>query len=114
MHQYPGHEWLQFDTVDPCTLKADLVICSDVIEHIKDPDTLLRFISSMQSRLIILSTPERNAIAGSNDYGPPANPSHYREWNAPEFKKYLSQWFVIEEQRIFNGPSTTQVIVCKK
>ena len=111
---YPNQEWLQVDHVDPESLQADMIICSDVIEHIKNPDTLLQFISSIKSRHIMISTPERDAISGSNDYGPPANPSHYREWNADEFKKYISRWFVIQEQRIFDGLSTTQVIVCKK
>lgn len=112
--QYPANEWLQFDKVDPATLQADLIICSDVIEHVKNPDDLMKFISAIQSKQIILSTPEREAVAGKNDYGPPENPSHYREWNAAEFKNYVSEYFDIEEQRIFNGKSVTQVITCKK
>ena len=111
---YPDHEWLQFDKTDPKKLKADLVICSDVIEHVKDPDLLILFISAIQSKQIIFSTPERTAVAGKTDYGPPENPSHYREWDADEFKNYISRYFVIEEQRIFSGKSVTQVITCKK
>jgi hypothetical protein len=112
--KYPEHEWQQFDKTDPATLQADLIICSDVIEHIKNPDSLIEFISRIQSKQIIFSTPERNAVAGKNDYGPPENPAHFREWDADEFKNYISRYFVIQEQRIFNGKSVTQVITCKK
>ncbi len=111
---YPEREWLQFDKTDPETLEADLIVCSDVIEHINNPDLLIKFLGKIKSKEIIISTPERNAVAGINDYGPPENLSHFREWNAEEFKNYISQYFVIEEQRIFNDKSVTQVIICKK
>ena len=110
---YPEHSWLQFDKIDPATLRADLIICSDVIEHNENPDSLIAFIRAIQSKQIIFSTPERKGMAGKNDYGPPENPSHYREWDAEEFKNYISRYFVIEEQRIFNSRSVTQVITCK-
>jgi 2-polyprenyl-3-methyl-5-hydroxy-6-metoxy-1,4-benzoquinol methylase len=84
MQKYPEQEWLQFDKTDPSTLQADLIICSDVIEHIYNPNTLLEFIQRIDCKEIILSTPERESVAGKNDYGPPENPSHYREWNAEE------------------------------
>jgi hypothetical protein len=103
-----------FEEVKPETLIADLVICSDVIEHMQNPDILMDFIQSIQSREIIFSTPERNMQAGVNDFGPPENPSHYREWDEIEFRNYVSQWFHIEEQRIFNVRSATQFILCKK
>jgi len=111
---YPNEQWLLFEETNSSTLHTDLVICSDVIEHIKNPDELMRFIQSIQSKQIIFSTPERNMQAGPADFGPPENPSHYREWSAEEFRNYVSQWFHIEEQRIFNDRSVTQVIVCKK
>ncbi len=110
---YPGREWLLFDETNPTTLYTDLIICSDVIEHNENPDSLIAFIRSIQSKQIIFSTPERNGIAGKKDYGPPENLSHYREWDAHEFKNYISRYFVIEEQRIFNSRSVTQVITCK-
>jgi len=112
--KYPERNWLLSNHFKPAELEADLIICSDTIEHIRNPDEIVQSILAMKSKLIIFSTPERSAVAGQNDYGPPENPSHYREWNAPEFKKWLSQWFDIEEQRIFKDRSTTQVIICKK
>ncbi|HXB42760.1 MAG TPA: methyltransferase domain-containing protein, partial [Puia sp.] len=80
-HNYARREWLLFDETNPTTLHTDLIICSDVIEHIKNPDSLVAFIRGIHSKQIIFSTPERNGIAGKKDYGPPENLYHYREWN---------------------------------
>ena len=42
--KYPERKWLLFDSVNSSELEAGLVICSDVIEHIPDPDKLMEFI----------------------------------------------------------------------
>ena len=112
--QYPDREWLLFDTINPQELRADMVVCSDVIEHMENPDDLLDFLSEISFQRLIISTPERDGMAGKTDFGPPENTSHYREWNATEFKKYLERWFIAEEQRIFNSKSVTQVVICQK
>jgi hypothetical protein len=112
--QYPQHRWMLFDETDPKTLKADLIICSDVIEHLEDPDVLLDFLEDSSFTYLVLSTPERDTKLGKNDYGPPENLSHYREWNQYEFKDYVRNWFNITEQRILNDKSITQVLVCTK
>jgi SAM-dependent methyltransferase len=112
--KYPDRKWLLFEHVIPSQLKADVVICSDVIEHLDNPDDVLDFISEIDFQQLIISTPERDAVAGRNDFGPPENTSHYREWNAIEFKNYLRQWFVVKEQQIFNAKSVTQVVICVK
>ncbi|HEX6181748.1 MAG TPA: methyltransferase domain-containing protein [Chitinophagaceae bacterium] len=112
--KYPGNKWLLFDEVDPTRLRTDLVICADVIEHMANPDDLLHFIQAIQFRTLIISTPERDSVAGKNDYGPPRNTAHYREWNAQEFKKYLSDYFTVDQQWILPGKSVTQVVKCRK
>jgi hypothetical protein len=112
--EYPDRHWLLFNELDPETVRADLVICSDVIEHIDNPDTLLLFLKNISFKQLLISTPERDGVAGKGDYGPPENPAHYREWNAVEFKNYIEKWFQIEEQRIFNTQTSTQVIIAKK
>jgi SAM-dependent methyltransferase len=113
--QYPSRKWLLLDEVDPLTLQADIVICADVVEHVRNPDHLLEFLLAIKFELLIISTPERDGIAGVNDYGPPENPFHYREWNAAEFKNYIQRWCsVVEEHCIFNNKTVTQVIIAKK
>lgn len=112
--KYPNKKWLLFDEVQPADLQADLVICADVIEHVANPDDLLDFISEINFQQLIISTPERDIVAGKNDYGPPENTAHYREWNAVEFKNYLRQRFAINDQQILNSKSVTQVVICQK
>ncbi|MBL0136592.1 MAG: methyltransferase domain-containing protein [Chitinophagaceae bacterium] len=112
--KYPERNWLLFDSVSPNTLKADLLVCADVIEHLPNPDDLLEFISEIDFQELLISTPERDAVAGRKDFGPPENTAHYREWNAIEFKIYLRQWFDVKEQHIFEGRSVTQVVRCRK
>lgn len=112
--KYPSRQWLNFNEVNPEELTADLVICSDVIEHIADPDELLSFLARIHSKQFLISTPERDAVAGVKHSGPPRNPAHYREWNQSEFYNYLSSRFNIIEQRVFPGRSVTQVLICKQ
>ena len=112
--QYPDRDWQRFDKTDPSNLETDLLICSDVIEHIEKPDGLLDYIKVIDFKCMVISTPEREGIAGKKDFGPPENPFHFREWDASEFKNYISQYFDIEEQRIFSTNTVTQVIICKK
>jgi 2-polyprenyl-3-methyl-5-hydroxy-6-metoxy-1,4-benzoquinol methylase len=112
--KYPQQHWISFEETDASRLESDLLICADVIEHIDNPDLLLQFIRSINAKQIVISTPERDKNLGKKDIGPPENPFHFREWNADEFRKYISSWFVIEEQCIFSDRSVTQVIICKK
>jgi glycosyltransferase involved in cell wall biosynthesis/2-polyprenyl-3-methyl-5-hydroxy-6-metoxy-1,4-benzoquinol methylase len=71
--------------------KFDLIISSDVIEHLVNPDTLFEYIKSYchKETIIILSTPERDMTRGKNSFGPPSNKAHIREWNMEEFHQYL-------------------------
>jgi trans-aconitate methyltransferase len=78
-------------------VKSKLIISSDVIEHLMNPNLLLEYIKSRLDGkgVVILSTPERDSLRGVNsNYSP--NKHHIREWNYAEFEKYLeSQGFEI-------------------
>jgi len=91
-------------------VQCDLLIASDVIEHLKDPNELIDFIKKSSPKKIILSTPDRELISTHQD-GPPSNRSHYREWNFNEFYEYVSDYFLIEEHFISNEFQGTQIIV---
>ncbi len=92
--KYSFGQWY-FDDVENPVLELDkkfeLIISSDVIEHLVDPDNLLNYIRKYADKdtFIILSTPERDLVRGKKSYGPPLNISHVREWNMIEFKKYI-------------------------
>ncbi len=80
----------------------DLVICSDVIEHIFDPDILLGYIKKISHKdtMIIFSTPERDVLRGK-DCMRSEKPDHVREWNRMEFRIYLEdRCFQVIEQRL--------------
>jgi len=71
-------------------LKSKLIVCSDVIEHLTDPDLLMNYVKGKLDAdgTVIFSTPERDALRGIGcNYSP--NIHHVREWNYDEFEKYL-------------------------
>lgn len=101
----PGHFTavdLESPTVAPWR-RFDLIICSDVVEHLIDPDPMLRFIGGFctTDTLVLFSTPDRARLHGracreSN------KPEHVREWTHPEFIRFLrSRGFTVEAARLF-------------
>jgi 2-polyprenyl-3-methyl-5-hydroxy-6-metoxy-1,4-benzoquinol methylase len=106
--KYPGKHWRD----DFVPTKCDLLIASDVIEHLQNPTDLINFIRKSSPAKIILSTPDRELI-NTNQNGPPKNRSHYREWNFKEFNEYINDYFLIEEHFISNKQQGTQVIIAK-
>jgi hypothetical protein len=81
--RYPDRQWGISDFSAAKTPKADLVIASDVIEHLADPDALLHFlhyIVRIAPCYVVISTPDRNLLrSGTHNNGPPFNPAHLRE-----------------------------------
>jgi SAM-dependent methyltransferase len=71
--------------------KFDLIICSDVIEHLSNPDCLLKIIKTHLSKtgIAVISTPDRDMRRGKANLRSP-NPDHVREWNYQEFAAYLA------------------------
>ena len=80
--EYPKRKWLKGDW-NILVEGYELLICSDVIEHIMDPDEVIGFIKKCNPNVIIISTPVRNNM------GPPTNKCHIREWGFKEFHNYL-------------------------
>lgn len=100
---------------------ADLIICSDVIEHIKDPNQLINYIKTFDFKLLVLSTPDRQVLRDSfpQDYGwaawqgPPRNLSHVREWTHGEFTDYISPHFNIVTSQHCSQQIECMVFVCE-
>ena len=79
--------------------EVDLVICSDVIEHVPHPTHVLDHIKARLSSAgyAVLSTPERDALRGVHCNASP-NLEHVREWNFTELEAFLrSEGFAIKE-----------------
>lgn len=99
---YSQSKWLECDLEDVTTyprwdkalLSGALIICADVIEHLRQPEVLLRmmrrWLPSVQG--IVISTPERDLTHGKAHQGPPPNPCHVREWNTAEFLRLMAQF----------------------
>lgn len=107
--KYPDRDWRLSNFETSLEFSPDLVIASDIIEHLLEPDALLRFIAEMKPRWAIVSTPERDVVRGADDCGPPANPHHVREWNAAEFAAYTAAFLPVCSHAVV-GP--TQFVVC--
>lgn len=112
-NKYPDRCWMESDFRTKPEFPIDLVIASDVIEHLENPNGLMDYISSLQPRYIILSTPDRNLLRTGTHNGPPANPGHVREWSFLEFQSYVKQHFEILEHFISSAPQATQCILCR-
>jgi len=114
--KYPGRTWLESNFDINYNINVDVLICSDVIEHVVDPDTLIDYINKISFKYLILSTPDRDLVYGreASKYktGPPRNVTHQREWSFEEFNKYISQYFKILDHYIINYRQATQSIIC--
>jgi SAM-dependent methyltransferase len=81
----------------------DLIISSDIIEHLVNPNRLIYLIKKLSNdnTLILLSTIDRDIARGVNDKGPPPNIGHCREWNFSEFRNYIEalKFQIIEHVR---------------
>ncbi len=119
--KYPEHKWLEsdFETKLP---SFDIIICSDVVEHLTNPDELMNFINNIDFKFLVISTPERDAIQiyqkGFMWDGPPLNLSHCREWSYEEFNEYVSKFFDVRRQFMIKNKaeskSLCQIVVAKK
>lgn len=96
--RYPFADWLEHDVesnlplpVPEVVLSRSVIVCSDVIEHLRQPERLLRALRSaiVEARAAVLSTPDRERTWGPDHNGPPPNPCHVREWSTPELASFL-------------------------
>lgn len=87
-----GILWVDQDleVVERIHAGLSIVVCSDVVEHLKDPLPLLRALVGSGAAYIVISTPERDVEHGYDHRGPSPNPCHVREWNAHELHTLLT------------------------
>jgi 2-polyprenyl-3-methyl-5-hydroxy-6-metoxy-1,4-benzoquinol methylase len=120
--KYPSNTWILSDFANPPKEPFDIFVCADVIEHIVDPDDLLDYIDSIDFKIGVISTPEREAIQryqrGITWDGPPNNLTHMREWNFDELNKYISKRFKVvghfmSQNPVENKPLCQMIIIQK-
>ena len=95
---YPFGTWRHHDLdsdddlpVSPDELQGSVVVCSDVIEHLRMPERLLQKLLGTlpHAPVVLLSTPERELWRGVRSLDPPRNPHHVREWSIREFAELM-------------------------
>ncbi|MDR6818094.1 hypothetical protein J2X76_003271 [Neorhizobium sp. 2083] len=111
---YPERAWIDGSFLRPEIFNVDLVICSDVLEHLMEPDRLLSAFAASKGRIFILSTPALELLADrgkSNRGGPPTNPTHIYEWSTREFADLVGRHLKIISHSISNLPQATQLCI---
>jgi 2-polyprenyl-3-methyl-5-hydroxy-6-metoxy-1,4-benzoquinol methylase len=110
-----NHKFLGYDLDDLIDLKEkfDLVICSDVIEHVNDPDMLLENAKRHMDdeSILVISSPEKRT---TNEI----NYLHVREFTFEELSALLcaNDFEIIEHkeyQEMAITPYTNNIFVCK-
>ncbi|HSI54483.1 MAG: class I SAM-dependent methyltransferase [Ramlibacter sp.] len=115
--KYPDRSWAHVPFSDRSRPPADLVICSDVIEHVLDPDELVGFLLSVTRKWLVLSTPDRGReypTLSRHQLGPPHTDHHIREWNFKEFRRYIDRFVDVHEHVHPNAAHATQMIVATR
>lgn len=101
--RYPSRRWWDLDleriypdSIPYYVLLGSTIICADVIEHLVNPEPLLRCFAAWAApaREIVITTPDRLAThpPGSPGRRRPLNRSHVREWAADEFRELLRSY----------------------
>lgn len=95
----PGPHYLHGDAENlPFVDKQfDLVVCVEVLEHLRDPAAGLRELARVSSRHLLLSVPREPYFRGSNlvtgrylkDLG--NTPGHLNHWTKSSFQRFVSQ-----------------------
>lgn len=109
---YPDRDWQVLPLDGPAPQGYELIICSDVIEHVLDPDMLCNFIKRAAPKQIIISTPDRDLLKHRDrDDGPPYNTCHVREWTYEEFYRYMASHFNVVKQWYPNKAQVCQGVI---
>jgi len=103
--QHDFGRWLDVDLerdvldIPGDVLKKSVLVCSDVVEHLVNPEKLALNLKMLLicAPYLVLSTPDRLRTYGQSQDGPPGNPHHVREWTLAELAAWLESYgFTVE------------------
>jgi GT2 family glycosyltransferase len=98
----------KFDVQDVCEAdysQADLVVSFETIEHVPDPERLLRAFASCKGKIVI-STPNRKTHSPGNKLeDKPLNPYHTIEWTPNEFAELVNKIYEGRQVRFLSQAS---------
>jgi ubiquinone/menaquinone biosynthesis C-methylase UbiE len=95
----------------------DLIICTEVLEHLDDPRKALIELKRVTKKYLILSVPNeplftvQRVLRGKNVLKLGAHPEHIQHWNAKSFENFVAQELSIKDVRT---PLPWTMITAKK
>jgi len=97
--------------------KADLIVCCEVLEHLKDPVSALQVLREIATDYVILSVPREplwrflNMMRGKYVIRMGNTPGHIQHWSTSSFIDLVKPFFIIE--KVFT-PLPWIMLLCKK
>ncbi len=103
--------------LSPALESADLVVCSEVLEHLERPEDGLNALQSIASPYLIISVPREPLWSAMNmargkywaDFG--NTPGHIQRWSQGQFLGLVSRYFDVEELRT---PIPWTMLLCRR
>lgn len=115
---FKDKNWISAESCGEAYPDSDLCICSDVIEHMKNPTEFLNKVNAGNISQMVISTPAREVLAadGRREFlGPPGNRFHHCEWTMGEFNTLLAKYFDVKNHFLtYNGFYSQIALVQKK
>ncbi len=102
--------------LDPVHDSACLILCCEVLEHLKDPEKVLNLVSKISKKYVLLSVPREPLWRAMNvtrwNYLKQRGntPGHIQHWSKSSFLKMLNKYFEIIDIRT---PLPWTVVLCK-
>jgi len=95
----------------------DLVICSEVMEHLENPEEALAELKRVSKKYVALSVPNeplftiQRILRGKNVLKLGDHPEHIQHWTSGQFKKFVGKHFKIVSD---NTPLPWTLVIAKK
>jgi 2-polyprenyl-3-methyl-5-hydroxy-6-metoxy-1,4-benzoquinol methylase len=95
----------------------DLLLCNEVLEHLRCPEEAIKRISALSRKWFIFSVPNEpwfmlsNLLCGRFLFNFGNNPNHINFWTAGSFLKFLRKHFIIHRT---SYPFPWMIVMCMK
>ena len=102
--------------IEPIHDSADLIVCSEVLEHLKNPEAGLTALRRTATGYVILSVPREpiwcllNLARGKYLFRFGNSPGHIQHWATSEFVKLVGRYFDIVEVKT---PIPWTMLLCR-
>jgi 2-polyprenyl-3-methyl-5-hydroxy-6-metoxy-1,4-benzoquinol methylase len=103
-------------TLTPDEVRADLIVCCEVLEHLPDPEAALSVLAALSPAHIVLSVPREpvwrvlNVMRGKYVSNLGNTPGHIQHWSKSRFVDFVSRRFDVTEVR---SPFPWTMVLCK-